>query len=724
MKLRSITIRNFRRLESVQIDVDERESIFVGPNNSGKTSATAIFRSFLGGRGFKIHDFSASKIPEIDAFIEQGREEALPKISLDLWFKIDPATTPVGRVFSLLPRAAPHDHVGLRLSFEIADPKRLRETYLKAYPSTENETRKRSLSQYLSIDSNLARHSTVKYFKLDAGDGEIGGDCRAIELDPEEGRRLIKSLVQVEFVDAQRNITDDDSSRSNRLSSAFASFYRKNLEQAEHAAAAHAVVDENNKKLTEHYAVQFEPLLNLIRKLGVPSINDRELKIVSSLSPEEALQGSTDLLYVDSSQEHELPELYNGLGFKNLIYMAVQARHFHSQWIRSQVERPLCLLIFIEEPEVHLHAQVQQAFITNIWAVIDQSAAESGEPNIVPQLIITTHSSHILEAVAFGKVRHFQRCAAEGGSSGAVLNATRVNNLRSFIPEPVEEQPEDGDRRGGQPDGLVIASAEALNFLQRYLRLTHCDLFFADAAILVEGAAEKILLPEMIRRTAPRLNSTYVTILEVGGAYAHRFHGLLKFLCIPYLIITDLDSTDPANNRKMCRADTSGAKSSNVTLKKFFGDREASALASIPPSERESADGSHYVTTQSKVVVRAGEATKEMIGRTFEEAIAYENFDQLRDGTISIGKQVPENLGEAYQIIYDRVASSSFKKTEFALSLLEAEATWTVPIYIEDGLKWLEKKICPPMSGEAASDRGPGLPSPSSTPSVAQEASA
>ena len=135
--------------------------------------------------------------------------------------------------------------------------------------------------------------------------------------------------------------------------------------------------------------------MKVIKGLGVPSINDRVLKIVSSLSPETALKGSTDLLYVDPARSHELPELYNGLGFKNLIYMAIQAKDFHSQWARSVKNRPLCQIIFIEEPEVHLHVQVQQTFIKNIWEVIESSAKDEGASSLLPQLIVTTHSSHI-----------------------------------------------------------------------------------------------------------------------------------------------------------------------------------------------------------------------------------------------------------------------------------------------------------------------------------------
>ena len=63
------------------------------------------------------------------------------------------------------------------------------------------------------------------------------------------------------------------------------------------------------------------------------------------------------------------------------------------------------------------------------------------------------------------------------------------------------------------------------------------------------------LMPTMIESTAKRLQSTYLAILEVGGAYAHRFEGLLSFLHIPYLVITDLDSVNPTGYPIACRAE-------------------------------------------------------------------------------------------------------------------------------------------------------------------------
>jgi putative ATP-dependent endonuclease of OLD family len=680
MKLESISIRNFRRLENVDIDMEDKETIFVGPNNSGKTSATAVFRCFLGGREFRIHDFSVASLLGFNSFVETGDSTQLPELQLDIWFSIDPQSIAFGRVFALLPKLEDLTRVGVRLSYGIADPAKLLSLYAATYPVAEDGSRGKSLFQYLSMDGNLRKSSRVHYESLEvvaATDASL--EVKATPIAPEEGAKLVKELLQVEFVDAQRNINDDDSSRSNRLSAAFADYYKKNLTKPQFAADAHEVIDRNNEELTKHYKVQFKPLIELIEGLGVPSVNDRSLRLVSSLSAETALRGSTDLLYVDSKTDHELPELYNGLGFKNLIYMAIQAQHLYLQWLSTAKNRPLCLLIFIEEPEVHLHAQVQQTFIGNIWSVIRTSVQDTAAP--MPQLVVTTHSSHILDAVDFDKVRYFQRSHSLGSDTLAgIQNASRVQSLRAFQPNADVEE------------GLVVTQEDARKFLKKYIRLTHCDLFFADAVILVEGAVEKLLMPSMIQQSAGGLRTKYISILEVGGAYAHRFEGLLGFLNIPYLIITDLDSI-ARDSRSTCRADTADARTSNACLKQLLSLETVADLIALEPSARISEDGDRCVTYQGATLVQENESSLNMIARTIEEALVFENFDLARGGQINIGVTIPADLVGAYQAIHERVRSDTFKKTEFALRLLSMDDTWVTPAYIAFGLQWLERRL-------------------------------
>jgi predicted ATP-dependent endonuclease of OLD family len=47
MLISHLEIANFRKLLSVRIDLAERTTLFVGANNSGKTSAMLAMRRFL-----------------------------------------------------------------------------------------------------------------------------------------------------------------------------------------------------------------------------------------------------------------------------------------------------------------------------------------------------------------------------------------------------------------------------------------------------------------------------------------------------------------------------------------------------------------------------------------------------------------------------------------------------------------------------------------------------
>ncbi|MEZ5357185.1 MAG: AAA family ATPase [Candidatus Zixiibacteriota bacterium] len=687
MKLKMIHIRNFRRFEDAKIDFDDGETIFVGPNNSGKTSATVIFRFFLKGSEFRIHDFAVSSIRKFDHFgSEKDKEDlSLPSIDLDLWFKINPDKIEFGRVFSLLPNTlCDLDEIGIRIKFAAKqdDINGLVSAYdeakaLKKEGAIRDEF---TLSRFLGIQGNLKRFFRLHYYVLEKTDDE----SLESSLDPSEAERVLSSLIRIDFVDAQRNIDDQEASRSNRLSSAFATFYKHNLEEPAINEAASKVIDENNQSLSEHYEMTFRDLMKVISRLGVPSVNDRSLKIVSTLNPEVALKGNTELFYIDPLINHELPEAYNGLGFKNLIYIAVQVTHYHLQWINTKTNRPICHLVFIEEPEVHLHAQVQQTFITNIWNILKENAKDAGEETLIPQLCVTTHSSHILDAVEFHKVRYFRRCLSNEGypKGGKTLHASTVISLHDFQPKDTSAEDEEDNRK------------KTLKFLKQYLKLTHCDLFFADAAVLVEGIAEKLLLPKMIEKVARKLRFCYLTILEVGGAYAHRFAELFKFIGIPYLIITDCDSIDPTDSRKSCRADTIGAKTSNACLKYFYGkDITIEQLNKKQEANQILEDSYCYLTFQKPVSVDGYRADEKMHGRTFEEAFIYENISLFKDGKVSTSITSEGDHDKDYGQIYELVKSEKFKKAEFALDIVFSENDWKVPHYIKIGLVWLESRL-------------------------------
>src|SRR5689334_285465 len=99
MHLHSYRLRNFRRLRDVHIELAKDISIFVGSNNSGKTSATQAIQMFLSASKdrFSLFDFSSHIWKELKALGEAGAQEgvtaSVSSISLDLWFSVA-ATSP------------------------------------------------------------------------------------------------------------------------------------------------------------------------------------------------------------------------------------------------------------------------------------------------------------------------------------------------------------------------------------------------------------------------------------------------------------------------------------------------------------------------------------------------------------------------------------------------------------------------------------------------------
>ncbi len=678
MKIKKINLKNFRRLEDIELDFEAKETVFVGPNNSGKTSATSAFKLFLSTNNFKIHDFSVSRISDIDK-IGNGEELTFPSIEMDLWLTINPDIE-FGRTFALLPNiSATIDQVGVRIQYSVKDIDNLKKEYFSFFPAQENGSRAKTLSHFLSLPNNLTRHFGMAYWTLENIEGEI----QQHHMDTDEAKKTLSSLIKVDFVDAQRNIDDHEAARSTRLSQAFATYYKRNLQQAEANEGANKVIEENNENLNTHYEESFKGIMGVLKGIGVPSVNDRELKLISSLSPEVALKGNTELLYFDPKYKHELPESYNGLGFKNLVYIAIQVSHYYLQWISTEDKRALCQIIFIEEPEVHLHSQVQQIFISNIWKIIGDIANQSQEEENIPQLVVTTHSSHILDAVEFEKVRYFKRCclAHEDPYTISTLNASKVLSMRTFQPNRPSAS------------GETQNEAEVFLFLKKYMRLTHCDLFFSDAAILVEGAAEKLLLPVMIDKVSPELNSTYLSILEVGGAYASRFSGLLEFIGIPYLVITDIDSVDPSNNRSACRADANGAITSNSSIKFYLNEDMISTLSTLSDEQVKVAEDGGYIAFQKPTPTPSFGDDETMYGRTFEECFIYQNINKFKSDELVCDFNIPDEAEPAKQEVYEAIKSSSFKKTDFALSLGSSDFEWKTPEYISLGLAWLKSKL-------------------------------
>ncbi|MEZ6809264.1 ATP-dependent endonuclease [Pseudomonas aeruginosa] len=753
MHLKKLAVRNFRRLQNIVIDLASDISIFVGANNSGKTSVGHALQLFTGSGRFNIHDFSAELWADIVAFGEGDGEASLPTMEIDVWFEIGPDN--VHRVIDLLPSLAWEGNlVGMRVAYAPTNPAatharyvEVRQRVLDAVAKGEDgapafDPSPRNLREFLR--DRLHDEYELRYFVLDPTRfdakmvAEAGYDPAPLAGRDRSGREILNGLLHIDFLNAQRHLSDGPGgSRAEDLSRVLSRFYGRNLEQKGEDIEALRALAASEVSLNEHLERVFEPTLKSLSKLGYPGLSNPRMMIRSALDPAQIMSGRDGAVVhyalggADDGNPDPptLPDRYNGLGFKNLIFMVVELLDLHAQWLAIEENRPPVHLIFIEEPEAHLHAQLQQAFIRKVMDILTLEGED--RTHYTSQVVVTTHSTHILYERGFRPIRYFRRSRARNGSTSDVLN------LSVFYDNT------DPDIR---------------SFLERYLKLAHCDLFFADGAVLVEGNVERLLLPQMIANAAPRLQSTYLTVLEIGGAFGYRFRTLIEFLGLTTLIITDLDSVfgplgqdgeggasagqpeaaegvvenaqaasadvedidDDEEDLpvaaekpgKACIADHPGAVTSNQTLLQWLPKCDTVAALWEATAEQkiqarmDDNDALVRVAYQCRTDVTWGGETLALAGRTLEEAFALENLEWCQDKNrkplqLRIAKAEEKNLTTLAERIHKRVQAKSFSKTDFALALLaEDPSSWLVPTYIAEGLSWLETEIAPPEPDE------------------------
>lgn len=730
MHLHSYRINNYRRLRDVHIELASDISIFVGSNNSGKTSATQALHAFASGSKdkFSLYDFSSACWKDIDDLgnlVEGGAEQPkLPSITLDLWFEV--TANDLYFVMPLLPSMTwAGTQVGLRIEFAARNTVELLEkfrtarveaqTKAAALAKRENERYvpwPKSLTDYLKDE--LLHEFEFKYLVLDrtrfdeAHKPQEGYEPVPLGKEP-GGAAILKSLIKVDNLSAQRHLADPaagtgtGAGRSEDLSKRLSRFYKRNLDQRQEDHSALRALFDSETGLNEHLADVFKDTLGRLSKLGYPGLHNPRLEIKSDLNPA-TIMSSQDarVHYVlgDGAEALRLPDTYSGLGFKNLIYMVVEILDLHAIWVADKEQRAPLHLISIEEPEAHLHAQLQQVFIRNVLVLMKGDEADGGA--FQSQTVVTTHSPHILYERGFQPIRYFRRQNIDGEQT------TEVLNLSAFYSQTPNER----------------------DFLQRYLKLTHCDLFFADAVILVEGNVERLLLPVMIEKEAFSLRSACLSILEVGGAFGHRFKSLIEFLGLAALVITDLDSvklvadaekdededTEFAipnaeadkppvkKSGKACLPSEPDALTSNQTLIQWLPKRQtvADLLAATDAEKLHQAEGGKgfkvRVTYQVPTNVTWNGATASLCGRTLEESFGLENAAWCQEAAQQhVGLKFrgnPATLGDLASRLHKRVNGNSFDKTKFALGVLtEPPENWNVPLYIKEGLRWLESVV-------------------------------